>query len=131
MRHRKSCSSSSAVGALKEKTWQPCGSRPRHDVLDRAVLARGVQGLEDQQQRAPALGVEALLEVDHALAVLLAQRLGALLGEPVDVAGVAVGEVEAVVGDTEALLEVHVSARPWRGTGCSGPARRRCAAPGR
>ena len=71
VRHRKSWSSSSADGALNEKTWQPCGLTPGHDVLDRAVLAGRVHGLEDEQHAPLVLGVELLLRRREALDALL------------------------------------------------------------
>ena len=44
-------------------------------VLDAAILAGGVHGLKDDQQRLAAGSVEALLQVAHTLDVLLEQRL--------------------------------------------------------
>ena len=64
-------SSSSADGALKLKTWQPCGLTPDMTWLDGAVLAGGIHGLEDQQH---GVGV---LRVEHVL----------LPGEPLDAVG--------------------------------------------
>ena len=65
---------------MKEKTWQPCGLSAGHHVLDRAVLPRGVHGLEDEQQRPLVLGVELLLQLAHPLAPLLQVALPVLLG---------------------------------------------------
>ena len=66
---------------------------PGRQLADRAVLARGVHALQDQQQRLPVLGPEAFLEVadllDQLVLVLLAL---VLVVETEVVAGVADGE---------------------------------------
>ena len=61
VRHRKSCCSSVGLGCLKLKTWQPCGLTPGHHVLDRAVLARRIHRLEDQQHRIAVGRIQQLL----------------------------------------------------------------------
>ena len=96
-RQRKSWSSSSAEGCLKAWTSHPLRVDARHDVLDRAVLARRVHRLEDQQHRPAVLGVELLLQLGEALHAELQQRLGLLFVdvEPGGVAGIVVGEMEA------------------------------------
>ena len=66
---------------MNENTWQPVRVHARHHVLDRAVLARGVHRLEDQQQRPAILRVEHLLQLAQALDVLRERRPGLLLFE--------------------------------------------------
>ena len=51
----------------------------RHDVRDRAALARGIDALEDDQQPLPVLGPEAILERPEPLEVAGDQGLGLLL----------------------------------------------------
>ena len=46
------------------------GIDARHDVTDGAVLARGVHGLEDQEQRVAIVRVENVLEPAHPLDML-------------------------------------------------------------
>jgi len=48
VRHRKSCSSSSALGCLNLATL---GIDPGHDLPDDAVFAGGVHALKNQQYR--------------------------------------------------------------------------------
>ena len=48
-------------------------------MLDRAVLAGGVERLEDQQHRPAILGVQPLLQVGHALDALLEQLVALVL----------------------------------------------------
>ena len=76
-----------------------------HDVLDGAVLAGGIHGLEHQQQRVLVLGVEPLLhlgEVDHALAqcglraLLVAGAFAVVASEDADIARVVVAQAEAL-----------------------------------
>ena len=45
-----------------------------HDVLDHAVLARGVHGLEDQQHRVLVVGIEQVLPLAQLLYVVRQQR---------------------------------------------------------
>src|SRR5215472_6423442 len=52
------------------------------DVLDRAVLAGRIHGLENQQQRPAVLGVKSLLEVAEPLAVGFDDLLALVLVEP-------------------------------------------------
>jgi len=48
-------------GLLERKDIDPLRIDARHDVLDRAILARRVHRLEDEQQRPGILGVENVL----------------------------------------------------------------------
>ena len=66
------------VMANFERRWDlECGDvaslrvQPGEDVPDRAVFARGVHTLQDDQQGLGFSSVEALLEVGESLAVLL------------------------------------------------------------
>ena len=61
-RHRKSWASSAGTGALKRRHRRPLRVEAAHDVLDDAVLAGGVHGLEHEQQRPALLGVEEFLQ---------------------------------------------------------------------
>ena len=67
---------------------------PAHHVLDRPVLARGVHRLEDDEQRAAALRVQALLQRVEPLEVLRSDLLGGVLVEPCLVVRLAVGQLE-------------------------------------
>ena len=80
---------------------------PAHHVLDRAVLAGRVHRLEDDQQRPPALGVQALLQRVEALDVLRAAPGRRLLVGPGRVVGVVLRQLEAVGPHTEAPLVIH------------------------
>ena len=51
-----------------------------HDVLDHAVLARGVHRLKNQQQRVAVVRVEQVLAVGELLNVIRQQRSVVLLG---------------------------------------------------
>ena len=51
MRQRKSCASSSSVGALNARCAMPCGFTDADDVADDAALARGIHRLQHQQER--------------------------------------------------------------------------------
>ena len=86
---------------------------PRHDVLDRAVLAGGVHRLEDQQQRPAILGVELVLQLGQQLDAGLQELLGViLLGHLVGVTGIDVLEREPLPGfDPVALGSACESAR--------------------
>ncbi len=86
-----------------------------HDVLDRAVLARGVHRLEDHEQRPAPLGVQPLLQHVERGEVLGAARLRALLVQIRGVVGVVIAQLEALGADAEPLLEIH--ARTIRGSG--------------
>ncbi len=86
---------------------------PGHDVLDRAVLARRVHALEDQQERPPVLGVERLLHVAQQLGASRQklERVGLRL-DPARVARIHVLEPELVAlphvvspGQARQLLE--------------------------
>jgi hypothetical protein len=99
-----------------------------HDVLDRAVLAGGVHGLEDQEHGPAILGVEHVLELgeerDPLLQRLLGRRL--VLGlQPRGVAGIDLLEPEpspvldAVVASelpraADELVELHRTGRRFR-----------------
>ena len=48
-------------GLLERNDIDPLRIDARHDVLDRAILARRVHRLEDEQQRPGMLGVENVL----------------------------------------------------------------------
>ena len=74
VRQRKSCSSSSALGFLETVHLATLGVDARHDVLDGAVLARGVHGLEDDQQGVAPGGVKKILQPGH-FADVFGQRL--------------------------------------------------------
>ena len=60
-----------------------------HDVLDGAVLAGGIHGLEDQQQRPAVLGIEFVLQLGQLLRLLLLQVLRFGLEVRIKAAGVA------------------------------------------
>ena len=49
-----------------------------HDVLDGAVLAGGVHGLEDHQQRVAVLGVEPGLELGEPFDVIRRAAIGSV-----------------------------------------------------
>ena len=61
VRQRKSCCSSVGAGVFEAEHLAALRIDARHDMLDRAVLARRVHRLEDQQQRIAVGGVEKLL----------------------------------------------------------------------
>ncbi len=62
MRHRKSCPSSSAVGALNEVTVAALRIHAGHDVADRAVLPARVERLQHDEQRVLLFGVQQILQ---------------------------------------------------------------------
>ena len=76
-----------------------------HDVLDRAVLARRVHGLEDEQHSPLDLGVEPVLHLGKAGDALLQELFRFLLGlDAAGVAGLRPGEPEVFsVRDPERL----------------------------
>jgi len=83
----------------------------RHDVLDRAVLAGGVHGLEDQQDGPAVLRVETLLQLGQSLDAAC-EQLGGLVFElrlePAGDPGVHFIEAElGPVGDPERLHEIR------------------------
>ena len=63
VRQRKSWSSSSAEGFLKETTWTPCGLTPDMTCSIARVLAGRVHRLEDDEQRVAVARPEQLLRV--------------------------------------------------------------------
>ena len=77
---------------MKDVTSQPCGLTPDMTCLIVAVLARGVHGLEDQQQRPAVLRVELVLELGERRDAHRERFLGARL--------VLGAEVERVAGST-------------------------------
>ena len=96
-------------GLLEAEDLAALGVDPRHDVLDRAVLAGGVHRLEDHQDRPGIGGVEPVLGLGQLGDVLRERLLGDplafLLGEP----GIA-GPVGIVI------LEADSPCRAARGT---------------
>ena len=78
----------------------------RHDVLDRAVLAGRVHGLENEQQRPAILGVEHILLLREPLGSALQEpgRLALVQLETARVAGVEVLQSKALaLGDAERM----------------------------
>ena len=76
----------------------------RHDVLDRAVLAGSVHGLENKQQRPAILGVEHVLFLGEPLGSALEKFSGLAFVhlETLGVAGIEVLESKALaLGDAE------------------------------
>ena len=69
----------------------------RHDVLDDAVLARGVERLEDEEHGPAILRVEALLQRRHPLHALVEQLRRRLAErQPALVVGLDVPQFETV-----------------------------------
>ncbi len=120
VRQRKSWSSSSLEGDLKEKTWHPLRVDPRHDVLDGAVLARRVHGLKDQEHAPLVLRVELLLQLSQDADPFLEPLLGFFLVlEPARFAWVDVLQPEPLavrdpVGPREIACPAHGSSSWFR-----------------
>ena len=74
---------------LERRDPAPLRAHAPEDRADHAVLARGVEALQDEEDAAPALGVEAVLEDVDAVVQLVEQLLAAALVEAERVAGVA------------------------------------------
>ena len=85
-------------GLLERKDIDPLRIDARHDVLDRAVLARRVHCLEDEQQRPGILGVENVLLHCEPFRTALKELRRLLLVhlEPACVAGIEVLEAEVL-----------------------------------
>jgi hypothetical protein len=82
----------------------------RHDVLDRAVLAGRVHGLEDQQQRPAILGVELVLQLRQQLDARPQELPGFILrGHLVGVAGIDVLEREPLPGFDPVTLDQQIA----------------------
>ena len=115
---------------------------PAHDVLDRAVLAGGIQRLEDDEQGARILGVQLLLVVGQELHAFVQEGRGVFrLLIAGGVAGIEVLlEVDLAAGrDRKALDEfldvsgvdfhgreillVRLGENRWKGRGGRGPVR--------
>ena len=107
-RHMKLWSSSSADGTLNDVTEQPCGLTPAHHVLDGAVLARRVHGLEHQQQRVAVVGVEQFLRLRQLRPVVRQHRVGrAPCASFLSMSRISAGsQARVVVGDPESLLRI-------------------------
>jgi len=70
-----------------------------HDLLDNAVLAAGVEGLEDDQQGMLALGPQDLLQLGQAFDITLGVLSGLILVVVLAVVvGVIVDQVDLVSG---------------------------------
>jgi hypothetical protein len=87
------------------------GVDPAHDVLDRPILAGSIEALEDYEHRALAFCVEPVLKLREPLDVGCAPRPGLRFVKSCVICGIAVRQAEAVPGDAEALLEVHLGAK--------------------
>src|SRR6185503_19284688 len=110
---------------LEGEHLAPLGIHARHHVLDGAVLAGGVHGLEDQEQRPAVVRVEPLLQIAQALDALDEALLGVLLGlEARGVGGIAVLQLELAVRVDPELLETghrNMSSRKFGGRGVPSP----------
>ena len=103
----------------------------RHHVLDGAVLAGRVHGLEDQQDRPAVLGIEPLLQVGQPLDAVRQQLVGGVLqGDTPGIGGLDVGQPKAGavadaiarrdVGERRCLHAENVNAgQAWAGVGAS------------
>jgi hypothetical protein len=77
---------------LKETMRMPCGLTHREDPSDDAVLAGGVQALENEQKAPPRLRVESLLQDVEALVTLRQALLSSGLVEPEPASGISLAE---------------------------------------
>src|SRR5690242_16965751 len=72
--------------------WIEPGGHPP----DGAVLAGGIDALQDDEQRPRMFRIEPLLQIRHPLALRVREFLGVLLGEPCRLARVMLGQPEAI-----------------------------------
>src|SRR5215218_6011051 len=105
MRQRKSCASSVDVGALNETARQPLWVQAGEDLADDAVLARGIEALENEQEAALVLGVEPLLQDAQPLDELFPLRLAGRLVEAESLARVASRQARTQSGLNTELLD--------------------------
>ena len=79
MRHRKSCFSSRALGALKDVTVQPLRIEGGEHVADGPVLARSIDALKHDQHGMTRVGVHLVLQLPEPPAILVQRLLGGFL----------------------------------------------------
>jgi hypothetical protein len=98
------------------KHLAPAWVHTRHHVLDRAVLAGRVHGLEHEQHRPPVLGIQLVLKLAQPLDARGQQLGGRLLGlEAARVVRVDMLELELLaVRDPKRLDELVDAAARWQ-----------------
>jgi hypothetical protein len=101
------------------------GVEAAHHVADRAVLAAGVHGLQDDQERAPVFGIEQVLQLLQPLDVLREEIVGGVLARDAGrVVGIDAGQPDLRSGlDEKPLAQPHGAigrTDPWNEAGfCS------------
>ena len=113
VRHRKSWSSSSADGALKEKTWQPCGLTPDITCLIVPSLPAASIAWKISSTRPAVLGVELLLQLGQTGDVFRERGPGLLLLETEGVLRVDAAQLEALAGGEAQRESIRRSMLSW------------------
>src|SRR5215467_10253529 len=79
------------AGSLEGKHVAALGIHARHNVLNHAIFAGGIHGLENEEHRPTVLGVELLLEVAKKAATISDDFFGVVF--VLEVAGIGGSEV--------------------------------------